>query len=49
LGKFDGSGIPGLLTSAGKAYRQALISKESTKIVEKLSVNYDTSAVLNLD
>ena len=31
--------ISGLLTSVGKAYREALILKEPTKIVEKLSVN----------
>jgi len=31
--------IPGLLTSVGKKSREALISKELTKIVEKLSVN----------
>jgi hypothetical protein len=39
--------ISGLLTSVGKASREALILKESTKIVENLSVNYDTSVVLN--
>jgi hypothetical protein len=31
--------ISGLLTSAGKTSWEALILKESTKIVEKLSVN----------
>ena len=31
--------ISGLLTSAGTTFREALISKEPTKIVEKLSVN----------
>jgi hypothetical protein len=31
--------IPGLLTSDGKAYRQALVIKEPLKFVEKLSVN----------
>jgi len=31
--------ISGLLTSVGKASREALILKEPTKIVEKLSVN----------
>jgi len=31
--------ISGLLTSVGKASREALLLKESTKIVENLSVN----------
>jgi len=39
--------ISGLLTSVGKTSREVLISKEPTIIVEKLSVNYDTSVVLN--
>jgi hypothetical protein len=33
------SSISGLLTSVGKASWEALILKEPTKIVEKLSVN----------
>jgi hypothetical protein len=38
--KFENSPlISGLLTSVGKTSREALISKEPTKIVEKLSVN----------
>ena len=32
-------GISGLLTSFGKNFLEALISKEPTKIVDKLSVN----------
>jgi hypothetical protein len=31
--------ISGLLTSVGKTSREALISKEPTKMVEKLSIN----------
>ena len=39
--------ISGLPTSVAEATREALILKELTKIVEKLSENYDASVVLN--
>jgi hypothetical protein len=37
--------ISGLLTSFGKKYREALISKEPTKIVEELIVNSRYSSI----